>query len=526
MSGVRGINQSGKPFKIPKRDDERVQAKVNRMWLAKGNKGSATVEAAIVLPIFLMVILTFAYILRVFYAYNTVQTSLTEVARRIGNMSYFYYASGLKDYSDKLNNNAQAAGETLNEQKNTLVNAFTSFNDMVSGVGSAANGNLKSFDDLQKLIETGTGAGQNAVDAYKLVQSVIKDPKAEFKLVTTLLAQELNYRATNFLLGLIAKGDIEGELTRRVNAGEKDPASALGIKDGVKGLDFSDSSAFGDTETLEFVVRYSIKPPIPFGLMPELKLTNRVKIIAWTGGRGESVKVSQTDSQDEATTGASVWAQMDTDKRYWDRGLEIEDLEAAKIVNDATGRGLSTVTTPKNYPVIDAYAYNSQDQSLEYYDVFTLNPFLNTYETRPNMKAYEIKRHGLRLMECDRPIGISEAQVKVIKRVVVVVVPENVKDLSFVDKAKEELSGMGIEVRLIKGYGAYQEAPEVKEQQTEQMQSGATQADEMQCWNEKAMAEKTQFHSEKVQETVRNKEQKLQAKSKRIQERECLPKAS
>jgi hypothetical protein len=70
-------------------------------------KGSATVEALIVLPVFMVVMLTLVYIIRVFFVYSTMQSALQTVARNISSASYYYYVSGLKDYSERLGEAAQ-----------------------------------------------------------------------------------------------------------------------------------------------------------------------------------------------------------------------------------------------------------------------------------------------------------------------------------------------------------------------------------------------------------------------------------
>ncbi len=417
------------------------------------DKGSATVEAAIVLPVFLIVLLSLAYIIRIFYAYNTIQTSLSEVARRIANMSYFYHVSGLKDYSDQLSEMAQEAGNTLEDQKTTIVEAFGSFNDVIYSAQNTPNSGGDSIDQIQQLLEGSESLNENMTEAWELAESIISDPKQELRLFMTIFAQKLSYEVTNRLVCLIAKGDLGAELDKRVKIKGDDAARSLGVVNGIGGMDFIPySSTFGDTESLELVVRYSLKTP--FGLIPELQLSNRVKIIAWTGGRGTSVKVEKTQN---TTTSSSIWTEMDQDNRYWDRGLEVEDLHVEKLVNEGKSRGLEAFQTAKGFPVVDAYTLNRNTGEAVYYDVFTLNPHLKTYSTRPNEIRYAIKRHGKRLLECDSP-DLQGVDVKSIKRIVVLIIPENSGDYAVkaYTEACKELERFNVEVLLVKGYGAYQ----------------------------------------------------------------------
>ena len=84
----------------------------------KKNKGSITVETAIVLPVFILVVFFIAYFIRIFYIYNTMQSSLIEATRKIGNMSYFYHLSGLKDYSEEIN---EASKEAQDKYQHNLI---------------------------------------------------------------------------------------------------------------------------------------------------------------------------------------------------------------------------------------------------------------------------------------------------------------------------------------------------------------------------------------------------------------------
>lgn len=423
--------------------------------IKRRENGGTTIEAAIVLPFFLMLILSMAYIIRIFYAYNTVQNSLAEVGRKIGNMSYFYHMTGLKDFSDRLNDMASEAGNTINEQTNTIVSVFSSFNEAMTG----SPGNQSGIGSIEALISNANDIANGLSDAMDLINSITEDPKAEFRLFMTVFARKLNYEVTNKLVCLIAKGCLKSELAKRIDGKNGDPALALGIKDGLKGMSFENSSVFGDSESLEFVVEYRINAPVPFSWIPELKLSNRVRIIAWTGGRGDSVKVEEKTEQEDEAGDSSVWTRMDNDKRYWDRGLEIEKLQVAKIKNK---NGISATPAPAGCPVIDAYILDEKEKTIEFYDVFTLNPFMKTYTERPSAIKSEIKKHGKRLLEFETPDFINTEGFKTIKRTVIVVFPENAED--YADKAfesaRDELARYNVEVILVKDYGSYKKPEE------------------------------------------------------------------
>jgi hypothetical protein len=430
-----------------------------------GKTGSTTIEAAIVLPFFLIVLFSLAYIIRIFYTYNTVQAALNETARGAANASYFYYATGLKDYGNMLEELADSAENTLEEQKSTLIEAFANFNDTVSGVGQAAASEDISLDDFLEILEDGQNLSNSYDKLNDLVESISSNPKGELKLFLTIFAEKFTYEARNRVVCLIAKGKLGSELQKRVKTG-RDAALSLGIKGGLSGIDFSGSSIFGDSETLDFCVKYYVKASAPFGVIPELKLSNRVKITAWTGGRGKSVRISDEKSDDAGVDedGGSLWMKMDQDNRYCDRGLEIENLYVGKLLAERKSNGFEAQATSAGYPVIDAYAYDAETDTAEYYDIFTLNPFMKTYSENSSAVAREIKKHGKRLIECDTPEFFKDIDVRAVKRVVVMVVPENSYPEEAVKAAQDYLKKYNVEVLLVKDYGNYTESAEEQEE--------------------------------------------------------------
>ena len=77
----------------------------------------------------------------------------------------------------------------------------------------------------------------------------------------------------------MAESSLIKELEKRVRTRKDDPAAALGIEGGLRGFDFTHTDIFGDSESMDFVVSYSVKAPVVFAFAP-LSLSNRVKIIA------------------------------------------------------------------------------------------------------------------------------------------------------------------------------------------------------------------------------------------------------
>ncbi|NMA67046.1 MAG: pilus assembly protein [Clostridiaceae bacterium] len=440
MSGVRAIRK-----KSNRKDIIRV--------VVKERIGSVTAETAITLTVFLLVIFSFAYILKIFFVYNTVQASLSDVSRNLANLSYFYHISGAKEFDDQIKELADEAGLEMDEQKNTIVEAFNSFNNLFDFSESSVPISLQQTN-MDELIN----AVKNGEDLANLFHNILTDPKEELKLFMRIFAGNLNYEITNKLVCFVAKNSLKSELSQRLNKTYNDPALALRISEGIKGIDLNQSSIFGDSETIELVAKYKVEP---FFFMPGLNLINRVKIVAWTGGRGASAKKHDNTADAYKTSEDSTWEEYDNKKLYFERGIFIEEEYLKKIKPESRELDQGMLfSTNTGVAAIDAYKCRDSGKNsytVELYDVFSLNPFLKTYSTRPSSIESQIKKHGKQLYEATLPKGLQEMKISEIKRIVILVVPENSEAIvdEAVNNAKKSLEKYGIEIILYRGFGNY-----------------------------------------------------------------------
>jgi len=433
----------------PRDTDGLSGRKPGRRGAISGSRGSASVEAAVVVPIFLIALFSLAYAIKVFMAYSIMQSALQNVARSISNASYFYHLSGLKDYQDELDRMGQNASGELKNQAETVIGAVDSFGSLISNITSS-NPSVDLETRIENAIALGKDLSDKAKDVVGLVKGIIQDPRQEIRLLLTVFAQKAAYAARKEMVCLISRLMLDAELEKRSATG-MDVKKALGIGD----ISFSQSQVFGDGESLEFIITYTVNPPAPFGLVPKLKLSNRVKVIGWTSGRGSSAR----REEEQEKTGDSIWTRMDTEKKYWDRGLDIEDKEVEKLKGEAESMNMEFKATSRTYPVVDAFIYD--DHTVRMYDLFTLNPFMKTYQDQPGRVKSEIKKHGKRLLEFEPPDSPEAWNAPNKERIVIIILPENAKEAltnieQLISEAEAELLRLGItEVRVRYDYGVY-----------------------------------------------------------------------
>ncbi|MBM7615820.1 TadE/TadG family type IV pilus assembly protein [Alkaliphilus hydrothermalis] len=186
------------------------------------SKGSITVEAAIVLPIFICAVMTIGIFSRLYYLNEIMHHALTETAHELSNISYLYHASGIygiqKDLDDKLGNYANMNSDNAVEDTVYVVAAH------IYDEGKVHFGNMIVKELSKKYFITS------------------KNPSVDLRL-------------------------------KRLN-----------IVEGWEGLDFSRSSYLTDNQDIDIVVSYRVDLPLPFEFINEIPILQRVTLRAWMGG--------------------------------------------------------------------------------------------------------------------------------------------------------------------------------------------------------------------------------------------------
>lgn len=262
----------------------------------KKQNGYATVEAAIVIPIVILSIISILFVIKVFYIQNIVQTSLDEACNEMSYLSYLYDKSKLLDVTNDLESHFSAVNEDMKEQYGSVkddlstiaggIDALASrkYPDMNAMMGYKFNGDfvksIGGFIDLVgktqiEITETVTDVQLVVGKSTFLINSItgmatsgnIKAIAGDF-----ILTHVETYVGNEVVKGLMKK-NIDEELMSKM------------VHDGYDGLDMSLSNYFYEddysTNVIDVVLVYKVKLPVPF--FDGVKLTNRVKIDTWTG---------------------------------------------------------------------------------------------------------------------------------------------------------------------------------------------------------------------------------------------------
>ncbi|MBP7177072.1 MAG: pilus assembly protein [Thermoclostridium sp.] len=427
---------------------------VRRVFRTKqmnGKAGTATVEAALVLPMVMMAILAVLSIIRITGTYSRMQHALNQVAEDMSQYSYLYAISGLKQQHDTLVDNISSAQDQFLEQQEAVGTFYQSIQSVagdVSGFGDSGDFNVffQTLDDL--------GNVDNSFDALsEQVETILEDPMGELRLIGLSLSGPLVNKTKTALLGFIAKSMMKSRLSNDLSIPAKDLDQRLRLTDGVQSLDFSCSTFFEDKKTIDLILEYSVKPMPDFFFLPEIRLRNRACVLAWTWG---------VDRQEQPIPeGESIWNYGENSsyfKQNSARGISAEDRYAQEL---AKKLGKHSEATPYFFPVVDVIEYAHDRQPGKLITVFTLNPFLNSYQAKGpvyyaiNSKMRELKEFTTATKK-DYTINVSGGNYE---RIVYLIIPENEEMPEFFqpdfERAQQEAKKLGVELHLLKKYGEY-----------------------------------------------------------------------
>lgn len=227
---------------------------------ARPDRGVLTVEAAIVLPVFISVVISVAFFMRVIYVHELMQHAITDAANEMASTSYVLYMTGVSEIGGSPIN--QPDGESIEDNALDLLRAFIEDGQEVDMSGGANTGNVASTEEELN----------NALD--KLECFINFEGEQDIK---------------NAVMSPIFKFYLDKHLrTERYSSGAERLESL-----NIHSLDFSDSKFYysgaeyypesrNDIITIE--VAYIIDLPVPIPVIDEIPMGNKVTVRAWLGG--------------------------------------------------------------------------------------------------------------------------------------------------------------------------------------------------------------------------------------------------
>lgn len=230
-------------------------------------KGALTVEASISYSIFLMVIVTILYLMRIVYTYGLVQHAVSQTAKELSLYTYFYQISGVSEWNQGISGAVSDRTDQFNKDAEDLVQFYKTF-------GSEEEGEYNGTTNILEFLKN-------------LGAAMIKEGHADLTQNSFELAAELTVRP-------LLASYIGADAPKQSDAADA-RLKALRVVDGLSGLNLENSHFFEDGETIDLIVCYTIDPVMPIDILPELHLVNRAYI---RGMNGDTVFSKASEDED------------------------------------------------------------------------------------------------------------------------------------------------------------------------------------------------------------------------------------
>lgn len=437
-------------------------------------RGSATVEAAITLPIVMFAFLAVLSIIRIAVTYERMQQALNQVSCQLSQYSYLYAISGLKDRHDEFNKEIKEAAEEFKKQQEVFTSFYGEMQSITESVSKVDFSDISSMESILSLADNINMEG--AADSYKAlteqIENIMKDPVGEMRLIGLALSENLFSKGKTLLFGELSKYMIKQNLARDMQIPPGEVDERLRLSGVIDELDMSCSTFFNDNETIDLIVEYTVKPVPDFKFLPEIRLRNRSCVLAWTWGVERVKKSSESKEQGSDT----IW-NIDSSKKYviqhFGRGNKVDKWFAEELKNSI---GDNAEVTPYHFKTVDLIEYSKSGKDGALYTIFSLNPFLPSYAKKSGVVG-EIKKNIHKLNEFKKyevsgfTIDITGYE-KNYRKIVYIVIPENpvLPDayLEAFEECRHIAERLGMELRQIQKYGEYTEVDDGKEQGKEQ----------------------------------------------------------
>lgn len=256
-------------------------------------RGSLTVEAAIVLVLFLFGYLSIVSITEFVRAQMIIQYSLNQTAKEISAYCYLPAKLGLLRDAKTISEHS----ETFKNDTDGVINSVVMLYDAVAqGSDHIAAGSnaIQEADGLEELLNSVQDAGAMTQTDFQNIASAsqtfaeksgdyFSDPKHILKGLSSLaLGEGLNKVKSYVIAAPLSKALMKKQLELYgTDSQGRDVLARLGVQGGIDGLNFTGSTLFNDGETIELRVVYDMSVNLPWFKEKKFHFSQSAVTRAW-----------------------------------------------------------------------------------------------------------------------------------------------------------------------------------------------------------------------------------------------------
>lgn len=263
-------------------------------------RGSLTVEATIVLVIFIFGYATIVTIGSFIRAQMIIQHGITQAAREFSAYCYLVSKTGIMEDSGRIHGEAGEFKKSTDNVIDTVVKLYDAVDQGTDHIVSAVqavpqNEDLEdAFNSVQDVADVTQEEFNQMVSAANTMvdtgSEYFSDPKAIMKGLGSVAKDGALSAAKSYVIAApISKALVKKQVDLYgKNAKGKDILESLGVVNGINGLNFTGSTLFNDGKTITVQVSYTMKVEYPWFNKFQFHFIQTASTKAWgseTGGR-------------------------------------------------------------------------------------------------------------------------------------------------------------------------------------------------------------------------------------------------
>lgn len=279
----------------------------------KRESGMITVEGVLCLVPFIILIVGIISLINVYMVHNRIQYALQEMGSELTAYTYFYQVLGLRDADDQVRKDFAPDAETLEKNVAKISEFMTDLESVQSGAAVAIDDTTgvldsqsvdeflenteKARSDWEKEKENIEKAKASGGEAEGIVKNYISDPKQILREIIALGIQKgvsaVKTQTLALITGSLMRLYLDMSFSESQSMTADEYLKFYGVKDGLDGLDFSQSKFFewgddGGSKVIDMVVEYKIEIHILKLFMkdPTITVVQRCTVPAWLDGDG------------------------------------------------------------------------------------------------------------------------------------------------------------------------------------------------------------------------------------------------
>ena len=251
-------------------------------------KGIITVEASLILMIFIASYIALISMINVYRAYTCIQNAIDQTAKQVSEYAYIAKKLGVHNIGQTASNDA---GEFTDKTKKMLNTIQVFFNASANGLENATNvsNNILNEDsqqypeDVLSQMESVGESAQEIYDSgqamYTAVSGYFSDEKAIFNGILAVI-KDGAYDAVKLAVAMPISRAVTNKYLEGYPTGYLEH---LGVQGGKNGINYWGSSFFLDMQSIEISASYNMRIPLPFIDKYDFVLKNTASTRAWIG---------------------------------------------------------------------------------------------------------------------------------------------------------------------------------------------------------------------------------------------------